>query len=170
MTAADITIELGSAPSGGCPCCDPEASFPQGYVRKAGQPHAVYFADWDYGASGAVELMISVGDWGKDSKPADRCAAAFRGRLSEGAALWTGFDADMSLWRSVGMVGKLLTGEDAALDPEFARLADAIAVQDARIQQALAEIASTSKTTLRPVHRKSGTFAAQPAPRESAPD
>jgi hypothetical protein len=170
MTAADITIELGSAPSGGCPCCDPEASFPQGYVSKAGQPYAIYFADWDYGASGTVELLISVGNWDKDSRSADRRAVAFRGRISEGTARWTGFDAGLSLWRDVGMVGTLLTGEDAALESEFAMLVNAIAAGDSRIQKALAETASASTTTLRPVHRSSGTFAAQAAPKETARD
>uniref|UniRef100_UPI00321636A9 hypothetical protein n=1 Tax=uncultured Roseibium sp. TaxID=1936171 RepID=UPI00321636A9 len=163
-------IELGSDPSGGCPCCDPEACYPQGYVRKDGQPHAIYFADWDYGASGAVELLISVGNWEKDSTPADRCAAAFRGRLSQGAASWTGFDAGLSLWQGIGMIGRLLTGEEAAVEPEFSRLADAITAGDARVQKALAETAATSKTMLRPVHRRGGSFAAQAAPKPSAPD
>jgi len=170
MTAADITIELGSAPSGGCPCCDPEACFPQGYVSKGGRPHAVYFADWDYGASGTVELLISVGNWGKDSTPADRRAAAFRGQMTDGAARWAAFDAEMSLWRDVGMTGRLLSGEDAALEPEFAALTDAIAARDSRIQQALAETASASNTGLRPAHRKTGTFAAQAASKQTAAD
>lgn len=170
MTAANITIELGSAPSGGCPCCDPEACFPQGYVSRDGQPHAIYFADWDYGASGTVELLISVGNWEKDSTPAERRAAAFRGQLTDGVARWSGFDAGLSLWRDVGMVGRLLTDEDAALEPEFRRLADAITAGDSRIEKALADTASTSKTMLRPVHRKTGPFAAQAAPKEPAPD
>ena len=170
MTAEDITIELGSAPSGGCPCCDPEACFPQGYVSKAGRPHAIYFADWDFGASGYVELLISVGNWEKDSTPADRRAAAFRGRSADGVTRWTGFDADQSLWRDVGMVGRLLTGEEAAREPEFRQLAETIAAGDPRVQKALAETAGTSKTMLRPVHRGGGPFVAQAAPKEPAPD
>ncbi|WP_346892724.1 hypothetical protein [uncultured Roseibium sp.] len=170
MTAEDITIELGSDPSGGCPCCDPEACYPQGYVTRGGQPHAIYFADWDYGASGAVELLISVGNWEKDSKPADRCAAAFRGRLADGVTRWTGFDAGLSLWRDVGMVGQLLTDEEAAREPDFRQLAEAIAAGDARVQKALSETEGTSKAMLRPVHRSGGSFAAQAAPKQSEPD
>ena len=164
MTAADITIELGSAPSGGCPCCDPEASIPQGYVLKTGRPHAIYFADWDYGASGYVELMISVGNWEKDSTPADRRAAAFRGRFSDGALRWTGFDANMSLWRDIGMIGGLLTGEDAGHDSEFGKLADTIAAEDPRIRKALEDLSSEPAGLLRPLHRNNGDFSAAAVP------
>lgn len=166
MEAADINIELGSDPSGGCPCCDPDASFPQGYVMRGGQPHALYFIDWDYGASGFVELMIAIGDFAEGSSPADRKAAAFHGRLVDGKANWTGFDAGMSLWRSLAMAGERLSVEDAAREPEFRTLADMITSRDPRIQKALAATLSKSTNTLRPAVQHGGTFAAQAAPSE----
>lgn len=165
MEVTDFEIELGSDPSGGCPCCDPAACFPQGYVTRAGVPYAIYFADWDYGASGFVELMIAIGNWQEGSTPAERRAAAFRGRQSNGSLIWSALDANMSLWRDVSMVGQLLSAEDAAPAAEYRTLAEAIAKQDLRIQRALAETASTSTTKLRSQQRSGGDFIAV-APKE----
>ncbi|WP_417687353.1 hypothetical protein [Roseibium sp.] len=161
MAQAEFTIELGSDPSGGCPCCDPAACFPQGYVSRNGIPHAIYFADWQFGAEGFVELLVSTGEWGRDSGPEDRQAAAFRGRLTGPKAIWTPIEATDSLWCDVAMIGHLLSLRDTKQDADTRALVEFIESADHRIIPALKSVSEKSTQSLRPHRSAGGIFQAQ---------
>lgn len=165
MGSGTLTLELGSDPAGGCPCCDPAAAFPQGYISQADMPYAVYFADWHHSPGGTVELLISVGDWGRGSEPEDRCAAAFEGRMLGGQIEWLAIDAAQSLWRDLRMTGAPLLALEVEAAPEFRNLACFIAVEDGRVLNALKQTDGQKIQKLRPRPGAAGVFRAEPARR-----
>lgn len=141
---AKITIELANDPAPGCPCCDPFAALPQGYVSRDGAPLALYFSDGALaGPVSGAEVTISLGRWDKDSTPEDRRAAAFRiARSGDGTLCVTPFDASLSRWHVLGMLGHMLTAAETQSDPDrdtFRLLVEVIARDDPRIAQALAQ-------------------------------
>ncbi len=145
-----LSLEPGRDPARGCPCCDPDACFPQGYVLRSGVPHAVYFADWEHGAPGYVEILISVGDWSEDSSPGDRTALALRGRMTKEGVTWHSMDGHLSLWQSVPFIGSFLGSQDHSETQEFLEIADFLATADHRVEEALGRTREVSTRTLRP--------------------
>ncbi len=142
-----LEIEMASEPTMGCPCCDPEAAAPQGYVSRNGEPTAVYFADWMRTPVPNADLVISLGRWDALSKPEDRRAIAFRLAPGADGVVMKLMDARKSRWGSVDFAGTMLDEPTAERDPdlaEFRSLALAIAERDARIADALAGPASCS--------------------------
>ncbi|WP_321344213.1 hypothetical protein [Breoghania sp.] len=142
-----LIIEMASEPAMGCPCCDPMAAAPQGYVSRNGEPTAVYFADWMRTPVPNADLVVSVGRWDELSKPEDRRAMAFRLTPGEDGVEIRIMDARKSRWGAVGFAGAMLDEQAARRDPdlaEFRALALAIAEKDERIADALAGPASCS--------------------------
>jgi len=129
-------IEIGAEPTGGCPCCDPDAAAPQGFLLHAGAAHAIYYADWlDNGPVTGVDLVVATGRWDADSGPQHRHAAAFRlNRTGTGADI-VACDAGASRWRDLALLGRLLAAGE--VPAEMAEIARFVADADPRIRAAL---------------------------------
>lgn len=142
-----LVIEPASDPAAGCPCCDPLASAPQGYVRRDAEPSAVYFGDWQRVPVPSATVVVSMGRWDVHSGPADRRTAAFRLLRGEDGPRAEILDATALRWSVVDYAGKMLDEAAAQCDPEiedFRKIALAIAAQDRRVADALAGPGSCS--------------------------
>ncbi|AXS38766.1 hypothetical protein [Breoghania sp. L-A4] len=161
----ELTIEVGGEPQGGCPCCDPFAAAPQGYVLRNGEPLAVYYSDGRIpGPLSAAEVTISMGRWHETSTAADRRTASFRLTRAGNKTVATGLNANDSRWAVLATLGPMLTRAELAADPKvevFRRVALAIAARDPRIIEALQP---RDNETARLTPRKTGgPFTARPA-------
>lgn len=148
-TMPAIEIEPGSDPEPGCPCCDPDAARPQGFVTRDGEALALYFTDGALeGPVSAVELTISLGRWDADSGPVDRRTAHVRLTRTAGGQLdITLLDASLSRWHVLAMLGHMLDASVLGTDPEretFLRVAETIATNDPRLAAALADRTPTT--------------------------
>lgn len=131
-----IRVETAAEPSAGCPCCDPHAAAPQGYVTRDGEPLAIYFADWSTQPVPFADLVISLGRWDRGSTPADRRSVGFRLTVEAGALRPRLGDAAASRWAVLGFAGAMLDEKAATAEPgiaEFRALAELIAAEDPRL-------------------------------------
>lgn len=139
----DIEIRPGSDPEPGCPCCDPVAAQPQGFVTRGAEALALYFTDGALeGPVSAAELTISLGRWQEGSSPAERRTASFRLiRSAERALRIEPLDAAHSRWHVLAMLGRMMSAAETQADPDrelFLGIAEKIAERDPRIAEALA--------------------------------
>lgn len=160
----EISIELGSDPASGCPCCDPDAAQPQGFVTRSGEALALYFSDGALaGPISGAELTISLGLWHKDSSDKDRRTASFRLQMADGALTITTIDATLSRWNVLAMLGHMMSVEQAETGPDYAtfrQIAERIAREDPRVVEALAQPAASNMKLSLGGERKQQGFSA----------
>lgn len=140
-------IEPAADPAAGCPCCDPMASQPQGFVTRDGEPLAVYFGEWTRSPVPCADLVISMGRWDGLSSAKDRRSMAFRLVRGDDGPQADLLDAGGTRWSVVGFAGAMLDETAAGRDPElddFRDLALRIAADDPRVASALAGPGSCS--------------------------
>ncbi|PTW63526.1 hypothetical protein C8N35_1011580 [Breoghania corrubedonensis] len=152
----NFVIEPASDPAPGCPCCDPLASAPQGFVTRDDEAVAVYFGDWTRTPVPSADIVVSLGRWDALSQPKDRRTIAFRlTRAAQGTKAEL-LDAQVSRWAVVDFAGEMLDEAAARRDPdleEFRAIVLEIAAKDERIADALA---GPGNCSLR-LSRRSGT-------------
>lgn len=163
-TPSAISIELGSDPASGCPCCDPDAAQPQGFVTRDGEALALYFSDGALaGPVSGAEVTISLGLWHKASSGKDRRTASFRLQQADGALTIITLDANLSRWNILAMLGCMMSVEQVLADPEiatFRQIAERIAREDPRVVEALAQPAASNMKLSLGGERKQQGFSA----------
>lgn len=163
-----LVLEIGAPPAGGCPCCDPVAAQPQGYILSGDQPLALYFSDGALpGPVPAALVTVSVGRWDAASGPGHRTAVCLRlerDRVGELGILPV--SPELSRWKVLGMIGSLLdeqTFEDHPARAGLLHVAETIAVRDPMIIAALApRDADAYRLAPRPSKAPATPFSAAP--------
>ncbi|MEI2386590.1 hypothetical protein [Breoghania sp. JC706] len=136
----EFVIETASDPAPGCPCCDPLAAAPQGFVTRDDEAVAVYFGDWTRTPVPSADIVVSLGRWDALSEPKDRRAIAFRLMRGEAGLNVELLDAGQTRWAVVDFGGEMLDEDAAGRDPdleEFRAIVLEIAAKDRRIADAL---------------------------------
>ncbi|MDJ0931665.1 hypothetical protein [Breoghania sp.] len=140
-------IEFASDSALGCPCCDPFASAPQGYVTRDKEAVAIYFGDWTRTPVPSADLVVSMGQWDALSGPKDRRTITFRLTWGADGPQVDLVDAGASRWAVVDFIGEKLDEAAAGRDPdpeEFRAIMRAVATEDTRVAEALSSPASCS--------------------------
>ena len=134
------TIELtGQADFPACPCCGVPSRRVWGNLIGADGTTA-YVVQWAPGTNGTHAVMIGLvfGEWGADSRPADRSHVAVDVRYLSGFASVTIIDAARSPIDTRPLAERMLTRDDVLNRPLHARAlnyVEQIRVQDARVSR-----------------------------------
>ena len=97
-----------------CPCCGGTTTRLTRFVYSNGDAHAVYYAQYsDTHPHKWVGALISLGEWGKGSKPTDRVAFAVRIRSTPKEYQVSIVDAAESPWSDVEFLGRILNRQQA---------------------------------------------------------
>ncbi|MEM6294008.1 MAG: DUF2199 domain-containing protein [Myxococcota bacterium] len=116
MTAYEIEFEEPSLDR--CPCCDGLSVRLTRFVYRGGDAFAVYYVAYlTAHPEAAVELLISLGEWGEGSEACDRAAFRVCVHPAEDANEATLEDVETSVWSDVEIMGKRLTRADALAHP-----------------------------------------------------
>jgi hypothetical protein len=110
----EYEIECSDPSTSRCDCCGGLAVRLTRFVYRDGDAFAIYYAAYSNNhPDGELAMLISLGDWGEDSDPAQR--AAFYCRVcptGESYGVTLG-DASHSIWSDAGVVGQKLSREEA---------------------------------------------------------
>lgn len=137
-----LTIEFNPPQVVPCPCCGQSSTHLVRYVRRNGDAHAAYLARFSTGhvAEGIVGL-ISLGEWGgKDSRPENRVAIAFRLWVADGQPQVRILDVAETPWKASAYFGRPLTRQEALSHPslpEVFHITDHMTLQDEVVQEYL---------------------------------
>ncbi len=115
--------------------CDDCGAFERtvwGWVRRAGDAHAVYYARWQINhRERGLRLLVSVGGWGRAEDEAARRAVAFDCQVHDGGRrpTFTPIDAGALAWSEKAMLGQKLPAAEVEGAPELLAQTRAIAEQ-----------------------------------------
>lgn len=136
-----IEIECEQPTYFDCDCCGGVTTQLTRFLYLDDEAHAIYYAGFtDRHEEREVQLLISLGEWGDDSGPADRAAFALVLRPDRPQPQIRIVDAAASPWRGADVVGAVLTLADALAHPwreEVERLAAHIALEDPEVEEYL---------------------------------
>ncbi len=113
-----LEIELEEPTIDKCTCCGKDVVRLTRFVSQDGDAFAVYFAKFTRDHDDKVLYgIISLGEWGGDSKPENRIAFPFK--------IWTNqenyqvglTDKEESPWSDEEYLGKILDRKDALIHP-----------------------------------------------------
>lgn len=135
-----IEIECEPATYYDCDCCGGVTTQLTRFLYLDDEAHAIYYAGFtDEHSDRAVQLVISLGEWGDDSGPADRVAFALLLTPARPASIAI-VDAEQSPWSGADVIGDVLSLDEALAHPwleEVQRLAAHIALEDPEINEFL---------------------------------
>ena len=137
-----VTIEPGGeATIAQCPDCGRLTRTVWGYVSRDQKPCAAYFARWTDGhVERGAQILVSVGNWGKDAAPSQRRSVGIECRMGADCPGFTVVDAATLPWSGEAFLGEQLSGEAALSDriaQEVYAILDCLIVEDSRINHFL---------------------------------
>ena len=116
-----IEIECEPATYYDCDCCGGVTTQLTRFLYLDDEAHAIYYAGFtDEHSDRAVQLVISLGEWGDDSGPADRVAFALLLTPARPASIAI-VDAEQSPWSGADVIGDVLSIQPAMDDPWIAK-------------------------------------------------
>jgi hypothetical protein len=137
-----LTIDFEPpAQSEPCECCGGRTTSLTRFVHSDGNAFAIYYARFSENhAERVVVATVSIGEWGEDSTPEQRCAFVLR--------LWpdcehhnvTVLDAADSPWRDATLIGRTLDRVEAMAHPRLQdvfHIADHMVLEDAPLRDYL---------------------------------
>jgi hypothetical protein len=139
VTDRHIRIEPdGETTFAACDDCGNATRSVWGYVHTDQGARAVYFTRWTDGhlERGAL-VVVSIGTWGNDAKPADRVCIALDCRMGVDRPQFMVVDAARTPWAEREFLGAKLSREDAlghAALPEAFAIVDRIVADDKRFR------------------------------------
>jgi hypothetical protein len=142
---SNLEIEL-SPPDrfGPCECCGGMNVRLTRFVYRDGDAHAVYYAAFaNNHPEHELHMLVSIGEWGEGSEPSQRDAFFCRLRATDDAYQLMLEDAATSSWSEAGVVGKLLSQEEARAHPrkaEVFEIADEAVLSDPQVKGFLARV------------------------------
>jgi hypothetical protein len=132
-----LTFEFEQPSHSQCPGCDGKTTRLTRFVHKDNDAYAVYYASFSDSPSHAhVSVIISLGEWGNDAPPSGRCAFYVHIRNAGDNYEVEVKDAAQSLWGKVGLLGTMLTREEALAHPWIKKvfhITDHIVAEDAPV-------------------------------------
>lgn len=114
-----------------------------GHVFVGEKARAVYYARWNDTVLDELEFVVSVGEWGDESKPEERACVAVLGRKHEGRLAFMLVDAKDSSFAGQAVLGSMKAAGEARgsdLAREVFRILDEVLVQDARVEELRARL------------------------------
>lgn len=135
---SEYEIEFSEPSMSRCDCCGGLTVRLTRFVYRDGDAFAIYYAAYSNNhPDDELAMLISLGEWGEDSDPAQRAAFYCRVRPTDGSYEVMLGDASHSIWRDADVVGRKLSRKEA-LRHEWKSTAfdvlDAAFVQDASLR------------------------------------
>jgi len=113
-----LKIEFETPNVSTCKCCGGQTTSLTRFVYRKNDAHAVYYASFsDNHLDRLVDVVVSLGEWGDNSTPAQRRAFALTIRASDTQYVVTLVDAKQCPWRDTELIGRVLDREQALADP-----------------------------------------------------
>jgi hypothetical protein len=111
-------IETSEPALSHCDCCGGLTVRLTRFVHRDGDAFAIYYAMYsNTHPDNELAMLVSLGDWGEDSDPAERAAFYCRVRPNDGSYEVMLGDAAQSAWGQAGIVGAKLSREEALRHP-----------------------------------------------------
>jgi hypothetical protein len=144
---SELTLELGEENRGyACRCCRERSELVYGLVYHAENAHAVYLAGWSEGhRDEGVRMVVSIGDWGEDSSPADRVTVGLCCLLQGRQVIFNVVSPHQSPWGDYAYLGAMLSQDDALGHPylrAFVDVARQVVQDDPRVREFLKRVVS----------------------------
>ncbi|MCP3466739.1 MULTISPECIES: hypothetical protein, partial [unclassified Bradyrhizobium] len=140
---AGISIErTGSKDTGICDCCGRTSRTVWGLASNETQGLAAYYVHWTLGhiSDQGANIDLIVGNWGKGTTAADRCAVALAYRLLDTGPAMMVIDAGPRSFSRSPLIGKVFARDEVVGTPfaqQIFSIADAVLAQDDRIAELL---------------------------------
>ena len=119
--AAEYEIERSPPSATRCDCCGGLNVRLTRFVHRDGGAFAVYYATYtNHHPTGELDMLISLGEWGEDSRPDQRVAFYCRVRATDASdAAYEVMldDVAESLWHDAEVVGRKLSRDEARAHP-----------------------------------------------------
>lgn len=116
--AGAYEIELSEPAASRCDCCDGLTVRLTRFVCRAGDAFAIYYARYSSNhPDHELAILVSLGEWGEGSTPAQRVAFYCRVRPLDASYQVMLGDAASSAWSDVELVGEKLSREQALRHP-----------------------------------------------------
>jgi len=133
-----IEVELGDEHCTTCECCGGETVSLTRFVYKDGDAFAIYYACFSSThQERIVDAVVSIGDWGSDAEPVNRCAFALRIRSGPENYEVMVTDAGSCRWSKVELLGRKLGREEALahrwIDDVF-HITDHMCAEDGKVK------------------------------------
>jgi hypothetical protein len=124
-----------------CPCCGGRTIRLTRFVYSDSDAHAVYYAAFsNKHPKRFVSAIVSLGEWGEGSTPAERLAFAVRIRAAKSEYQVMVINAEDSLWHDADILGRMLDREEALTHPwldEVFHITDHIIEEDRAVRDYL---------------------------------
>lgn len=139
---ADLSLELGPQEAGTvCNCCGTRSTTVHGFVYRAGDAFAIYYAGWTtQHPERGVTLAVATGEWAEGSSPADRVSIGMEARATDAEIHFTVVEPDQSPWGETALFGKMLSRQAALGHPSLRQtleVAELVVRDDPRIHSVL---------------------------------
>jgi hypothetical protein len=122
-----IRIEFEPPHETTCECCGAATTRLTRFVYNDDGAYAVYYASYGSTHPEEVKAVVSVGEWGDGSTPADRVAFPLTLWQNESEYGVTVGEAASSPWKGVELLGEMLSREEALGHP---RISDVFHITD----------------------------------------
>jgi len=133
-----LHVEPGEVVSGpACPCCDRPGRSAFGFVHRAEEPIAFYYA-WlnPHRDRRSVSLAISLGEWSHSGEASSRRAVALGFESENGEISGRFLERESSPFRDRDILGRFLSVTEAVestLRSLFLEVAEAIVLEDPEV-------------------------------------
>jgi len=140
--STDLTLQPGPQEIGAaCDCCGGRSTTVHGFVYKAGDAFAVYYAGWSHQhPERGVSLAIATGEWAEGSTPRDRVSIGLDARPTATEIQLKVIDPEQSAWGETALFGKMLSRAEALASPSLKwtlKVGELVARDDSRVHDAL---------------------------------
>lgn len=137
-----LQLEQGNASAAVCDCCGKRSHTIRGFLSDEHGAYGVYFAGYTEGHTPQIgTLIVSLGDWHDGAPPSAREAFVTKVRVLDGQPQVMLVGPEDSPWGDIGVLGPMLTREEALAHPRKAdcfHAIDHILAEEPRFMRAFA--------------------------------
>ncbi len=134
-----IRIECEEPITQVCECCGGLTTRLTRFVYRDGYAFAVYYAIFaNNHPEREVKLAVSLGEWGEDSKPEERCSFALVMCETVEEYQVRVIDADESPWKGMEIIGPMLNRDEGLAHPwikDVFHITDHMVIDDPAIKE-----------------------------------